>query len=79
MKNKVLVFFTIIIVIIAVCVVIFVPKSNGENAKLSEVVQNDYTVEDYTNPASCCSTDVYSSSSSSCCGSATSSIPSCCQ
>lgn len=40
MENKILIFFTIIIVIVAVCVVIFIPQSNGENSKLSEVENN---------------------------------------
>lgn len=38
MKNKVLVFFTIIIVIIAVCVILFIPKNKKENSEKTNKV-----------------------------------------
>lgn len=52
MENKTLIFVTVIMVFVAICVVIFIPKSNGENAKLFEVVNNtpniNNTINNYT-------------------------------
>lgn len=67
MKEKILISFTVIIAMIAICVVVFVPKSNdeknaivetnniiNESDMLSENITNNNLLESYFNFPSCC-------------------------
>lgn len=94
MKNNILLMVTFIIVIIAICVVLFVPKSNGKESQITGEIKNVNTNQVNAGQQSCCNiinsnnTEATYSSGSSCCSNPNInddttetyfSLPSCCQ
>ncbi len=77
MKEKILPIITLIVLITAICVVIFVPKNSVVQATAESINTNS----DTNLPSCCCSQptyDYYASDSSSCCCGGMSGTSSCC-